>query len=105
MKRFAITVGSILALGLAAAGCVSMGTNYDPDVAAQIAVGTPMSEVIARLGQPNNRLTLANGQTQLLWMHSTGTAWGTADARSVALLFDAQGKFIRVVMTNQTRMQ
>ena len=64
-----------------------------------------MTDVIARLGQPNSRTTLPNGQTQLMWLHSTGTAWGTADARSAALLFDADGKFIRVITTNQTSMR
>ncbi|MBL0947597.1 hypothetical protein [Brevundimonas sp.] len=105
MKRLATVLSALTLSTVALGGCVSMGTDYDPTAVDQIVPGTPMAEVIARLGQPNNRMTLANGQTQLLWMHSTGTAWGTGEARSVALLFDAQGKFVRVVMTNQTDMR
>lgn len=104
MKKLA-TVIAALTLSAVTAGCVSVGTNYDPAAVDQIAAGTPMTDVIARLGQPNSRTTLPNGQTQLMWLHSTGTAWGTADARSAALLFDADGKFIRVITTNQTSMR
>ncbi len=105
MKRIAARSVALTIMSVAAGGCVSMGTDYDAAAVDQIAVGTPMSEVIARLGQPNNRTTLPNGQTQLMWLHSTGTAWGTADARSAALLFDADGKFLRVVTTSQTNMR
>lgn len=105
MRRFVIAT-TVLALGCGSlAACVSMGTNYDAAALDQIAPGTPMAEVIARLGQPNNRTTLADGQTQLLWLHSKGTAWGSADARSAALLFDAQGRFVRVITTSQTSMR
>lgn len=102
MNRIAIALG---ALAITLGGCISMGTNYDAAAVDQITPGTPMSEVIARLGQPNSRTTLPNGQTQLMWLHSTGTAWGTADARSAALLFDAEGRFIRVITTNQTSIR
>ena len=102
MNRIAIALG---ALAITLGGCISMGTNYDAAAVDQITAGTPMSEVIARLGQPNSRTTLPNGQTQLMWLHSTGTAWGTADARSAALLFDAEGRFIRVITTNQTSIR
>lgn len=105
MKRLAIAA-TVVVLGCAGLGaCVSMGTNYDATALDQIKPGTPMADVIVQLGQPNNRTTLPDGQTQLLWLHSTGTAWGTADARSAALLFDAQGKFVRIITTSQTSMR
>ena len=105
MRRLAVAT-IVLMLGCGSQGaCVSMGTNYDAAALDQITPGTPMAEVIARLGQPNNRTTLPDGQTQLLWLHSTGTAWGSADARSAALLFDSQGKFVRIITTSQTSMR
>lgn len=104
MNKLAMALAAFT-ISAATAGCVSVGTNYDAAAVDQIAPGTAMSVVIARLGQPNSRTTLPNGQTQLMWLHSTGTAWGTADARSAALLFDAEGKFIRVITTNQTTMR
>ena len=39
-----------------------------------------MAEVIALLGEPNSRTTLPDGATHLMWLHSTGTAWGTAES-------------------------
>lgn len=105
MKRFTATIAAVALLAGTLSGCVSMGTDYDAAALDQITPGTPMSDVIAQLGQPNNRTTLPDGQTQLLWLHSTGTAWGTADARSAALLFDAKGKFVRVITTSQTSMR
>lgn len=103
MKKHLVlaAVAALLALG----ACVSIGTNYDPAAIDQIAPGTSMSDVIARLGHPNSRTTLPNGQTQLMWLRSSGTAWGAAEARSAALLFDAEGKFVRVITTNQTTMR
>ena len=105
MKRAAILLTTLTLAAGTVSGCVSMGTNYDPVAVTQIAPGTPMAEVISRLGQPNSRTTLPTGEAQLMWVHSTGTAWGTADARSAVLLFDAGGKFVRVVTTNQTSMR
>ncbi|MDP3403106.1 MAG: hypothetical protein Q8S03_00370 [Brevundimonas sp.] len=103
MKRLAVAL-TALTLFAGASGCVSMGTNYDPVAVSQIAPGTPMAEVIARLGEPNSRTTLPDGGTHLMWLHSTGTAWGTADSRAAVLSFDRQGRFVQVVTTNQTRI-
>lgn len=103
MKRLAVAL-TALTLFAGASGCVSMGTNYDPAAVAQIAPGTPMAEVIARLGEPNSRTTLPDGGSHLMWLHSTGTAWGTAESRAAVLSFDRQGKFVQVVTTNQTRI-
>lgn len=105
MKRLVSALAAATISGVVLGGCVSMGTNYDPALIDQIAPGTPVADVIARLGEPNSRTTLPNGQTQLMWLHSRGTAWGAADARSAALLFDADGKFVRVITTNQTSMR
>lgn len=105
MKRAATLLTAFTLAAVAMGGCVSMGTNYDPAVITQIAPGTPMADVIARLGQPNSRTGLPTGQTQLMWLHSTGTAWGTADARSAVLFFDEGGRFVRVVTTNQTSIR
>nr|WP_312991065.1 hypothetical protein [Brevundimonas diminuta] len=105
MKRLISFLAAVTISGVVLGGCVSTGTNYDPALIDQIAHGTPVADVIARLGQPNSRTTLPNGQTQLMWLHATGTAWGSADARSAVLLFDADGNFVRVITTNQTSLR
>ncbi len=68
------------------AGCVSMGTNYDPAAVDRLQVGMTKAEVIRMLGQPNQVITLSGGGQKLIWVHSTGSMFG-GNARSVGLPF------------------
>jgi hypothetical protein len=81
-----------------------MGTNYDPAVVSSIAPGTPEAEVIARLGRPTSRTTLADGTTHIMWLHSTGNALGRGSARTATLEF-RDGRFVRVLVTNETNIR
>jgi hypothetical protein len=94
----------IVALALGCAACVSMGTNYDPTVVSSIQPGATEAEVIARLGPPTSRTAVADGTTQLMWMHSRGDALGRASARIATLEF-RDGRFVRVVVTNETNIR
>ena len=95
---------ALLLAAVALSSCVSMGTNYDPAVAQSLPVGVSEAEVIQRLGQPNNVTILQDGSRQLLWLHSRGTAFGTAKARSVILRFDPQGRYTGMVSSTQTQI-
>jgi hypothetical protein len=97
--RIVIAVTSLML-----ASCVSVGTNYDPTVAEQLSLGTSRAQVIALLGQPNSRTIGADGTEFLMWLHSRGTGWGTAKARSVTMQFDQQGRYIKLVNSTQTRI-
>lgn len=88
----------------ALAGCVSMGTNYDPAVAQSLPIGTSEAEAVRLLGQPNNITVLGDGTRNLMWLHSTGNALGQAKARSVILHFDQQGRYTGMVSSNQTQI-
>lgn len=77
------------------AGCVSMGTNYDPAAVDHLRVGMTKAQVIQMLGQPNQAVTLSGGGQKLIWVHSTGSMFG-ANARSVGLPFDAMGRLTEV---------
>lgn len=87
----------ILPIAVAAllAGCVSMGTNYDPAAVDHLQVGMTKAEVIRMLGQPNQVVTLSGGGQKLIWVHSTGSMFG-ANARSVGLPFGPDGKLSEV---------
>lgn len=90
MKRiFPITAAALLA------GCVSMGTNYDPAAVDRLQVGMTKVQVIQMLGQPNQVVTLADGGQKLIWVHSTGSMFG-ANARSVGLPFGPDGRLTEV---------
>lgn len=94
-----------ISAALVCSGCVSMGANYDPAIVSSIQPGTSQAEVIAKLGKPTSITTLADGTRQLMWVHSTGNALGQGSARSAMLLFDQDGKFVRVMSTNQTNIR
>ena len=95
---------TLLVLGVLA-GCVSVGTNYNTAAVGQLQPGLSKEEVIARLGPPNSRSTTPTGEEVMVWLHSTGTALGTGRARSVTLLFDASGHFVRVLNTTETQIR
>ena len=99
MKRiFPIAAAALLA------GCVSMGTNYDPNAVAQLQPGMSKQDVIARLGKPNSISQFPDGRVQLGWVHSTGSMFG-ANARAVSLIFDANGRLLQTVSQNQIDMK
>jgi hypothetical protein len=75
----------------ALAGCVSMGTNYDPAAVERLRIGMTKAEVIQMLGRPNQVITNSDGSERLVWVHSTGSMLG-ANARSVGLPFDPEGR-------------
>ena len=89
MKKIAILGAAMLM-----AGCVSVGTNYDVNALSQLKPGMSQTDVIGLLGKPNSQVKLPDGKTVLGWVHSTGTAFGSASARSVSLQFDADGRLI-----------
>jgi hypothetical protein len=89
MKKIAM-LGAVMLM----AGCVSVGTNYDVNALAQLKPGMSRGEVVSLLGKPNTEAKLPDGKTVLGWVHSTGTAFGGASARSVSLQFDPNGKLV-----------
>lgn len=73
------------------AGCVSMGTNYDPAAIDRLQVGMTKAQVIQMLGQPNQVVTNSDGSSRLIWVHSTGSMLG-AKSRAVGLPFGSDGR-------------
>jgi hypothetical protein len=80
---------------LTLAGCVSMGTNYDPAAVERLRIGMTKAEVIQMLGRPNQVITNSDGSERLVWVHSTGSMFG-ANARSVGLPFGPDGRLADV---------
>ena len=99
MKNYAF-----ISVALMLTGCVSMGTNYDPNAVAQLQSGMSKEDVIARLGKPNSISQFPDGRVQLGWVHSTGSMFG-ANARAVSLIFDANGRLLQTVSQNQIEMK
>lgn len=96
---------SLFAAAAMLAGCVSMGPNYDPAAVARLQPGMERGQVIAILGRPTTTVTLPDGSQQVTWIHSRGTMLGTAEARSVTLIFGADGKYISRGMQAETTIR
>jgi hypothetical protein len=95
--------GTVLVL---LSGCASSGTNYDPAKADALTPGvSTQAEATKALGKPNNETFLADSTTMLTWLHSTGTAWGTGKSRYLSILFDREGRMVRIVQRGQTNTQ
>lgn len=91
-------------LGVLAA-CASAGTNYDPAKADQLVPGeSTRAEAVKLLGKPNSETFRADSSVILLWMHSRGTAWGTGKSRSLAILFDKDGRMLRLLQRTETKV-
>lgn len=95
---------TVLVAALLLAGCASMGTNFDMAAVNTLQAGMTEAEVVARLGQPNNRVMRPDGQQMLSWVHSQANFLGSAKAKSVSLLFGPDGRLVRPVATTQTSM-
>lgn len=85
--------------------CASVGTNFDPVRADSLTPGMTLDQVQKQLGKRNSEVIRPDGQRLETWIYSRGTAWGTGSSRSLSLLFDADGKFVRVVSRNQADMR
>ena len=84
----------VMVAGLFCTSCVSMGTDYDTAAVERLQVGMSKAEVIQILGQPNQVISNSDGSERLIWVHSTGSAFG-AKSRSVGLPFN-DGKLMDV---------
>jgi hypothetical protein len=95
----------ILILAVLLAGCVTSGNKIDLNEALAFRTGTPLAAVVEKIGKPNSTVTGPHGGKLLLWsyVHANGMT-GKSEAQSVALLFDAGGRFVRVVSTTETEM-
>lgn len=81
--------------GLILSGCASAGTNYNQDALYGLQPGADIRSVVSALGRPNAEAVDEQGNTVLVWVHSTASVLG-AEVRSVRLSFDANGRLISV---------
>ncbi|MEG3089182.1 hypothetical protein [Sphingomonas sp. PB4P5] len=100
-----ISIASALVAGALLTACVSMGPDYDPAAVEQLRPGMDKATVIAQLGRPTSVASLPDGKQQLMWIHSRGDMLGRGQARSVMLMFGADGKYIGLVSQAETNLR
>jgi uncharacterized protein (DUF697 family) len=97
--------------------CMSYGTKVDPAQAAQFRKGiTTEADIIAALGEPNQRSTMADGRSAIAYMRLEGRPSaalfipivgpfvGKAESRATAVrfVFDANGRLAETTTETST---
>lgn len=90
-------LAALLLIGmLGLPGCVTVGRPFDASYISQMKPGvTTKDEAIANLGQPSAFSNMPNGQQLLQWQYVHGSMFG-ASSTHAAILFDADGKMVRI---------
>ena len=78
-------------------GCASYGTKFEmQDVDAFRQGITTYEQAVQRLGKPNSQHFQADGARAVTWLYITATM-GVRESRSVGVLFDREGKMVRIL--------
>jgi hypothetical protein len=96
--RFASVIASVALI----AGCASVGPDFDMGEVDRLQPGvTTIEQAKEKLGKPGSITNTANGEVGLFWSRSQ-VVMGAGKWKSVAILFDKDGKMIRVVSRNES---
>jgi hypothetical protein len=83
-------------LALLVVGCATVGHKFAYDKVDNLVPGvSTTADATQLLGPPASESTYDNGSKLLQWMYSQGTMVGGSGAH-VAILFDADGKMVRI---------
>ena len=97
MKKAIILV--LVSLTLTA--CMTVGHKFDANALDSMQPGlTTIQEASTKLGKPESISAAPNGGTLLQWMYSRGSLAGGSGAH-VAVLFDNNGKMVKVIQRTQ----
>lgn len=94
-----------LALLLLVTACATVGHKFDPAKADQLTPGvSTLRDASQALGKPTAETNNADGTTLVLWQYSHGNALGSASAQRLAILFDRDGKMVRIAHRAETQV-
>ncbi|GLC25047.1 hypothetical protein [Roseisolibacter agri] len=100
MRRFAIA-GALALL----CACVTVGNKFDPAKADQLTPGTStIADATRLLGPISAETNMPDGTKLLQWQYSRGTAVGTGSGAHMAILFDTQGRMVRIAHRSTTKV-
>jgi hypothetical protein len=106
MRRIRHTWRSLAtAAAIATASCVTSGHKFDWKQVDALQPGMTIADVEKRLGKPAGINYMADGSTARTWMWARGTPIGTGDGRSVGILFDSEGRLVRIVNRGESTIR
>ena len=90
MKK-ALLIATLLAL----TGCMTVGTQFDSSKVDELKPGMAYEEVVTALGKPNSTEYAEDGRRAVTWNYVSNKI-GSDRMGYVAILFDKDGKMIRI---------
>ena len=94
---------SVLAGVALIVGCASVGQDFDMAEVDRLQPGvTTLEQAKEKLGKPQSITNAADGRVGVVWVRSQAVM-GSASSKGVAILFDKDGKMIRVVKRNEAK--
>jgi hypothetical protein len=92
----AVVLATLLSCSVTAAGCTTIGNDFDMAAAHSLTPGrSTVSDAIRELGSPTARSAAPNNGTLLQWQFIMGTVVG-GQGKHLALLFDREGRFVKI---------
>ncbi|WP_260427935.1 hypothetical protein [Burkholderia stagnalis] len=89
------------ALALSLTACMTMGNKFDIHDADQFIPGvTTLQQAQEKLGTPTATNSMPNGSTLQQWIYSQASVLGGTSS-NIAILFDRDGKMIRIASKSQ----
>jgi outer membrane protein assembly factor BamE (lipoprotein component of BamABCDE complex) len=86
------------------AGCAAVGQNFDMADVDQLQPGvTTLNQAKEKLGKPYSITNLADGRVRVIWVTARGVMTSVS-SKGVAILFDKDGRMVRVVNKNEINM-
>jgi outer membrane protein assembly factor BamE (lipoprotein component of BamABCDE complex) len=78
-------------------GCATVGNKFDIKQVDSFQPGiTTKEDALAKLGNPRALSTGADGYQVIQWMYAQANALGIASGANVVIIFDKDGKMVRV---------
>lgn len=94
---------SVLAGAALIVGCASVGQDFDMAEVDRLQPGvTTLEQAKEKLGKPQSITNTADGRVGVVWIRSQAVM-GSVSSKGVGILFDKDGKMIRVVNRNETK--
>jgi hypothetical protein len=102
MRRLVLSLTRVF-LAASLLSCATSGHKFEWRQVDALKPGMTVAEVEKSLGSKSSAVNyMPDGRTARVWMWSRGTVVGTGEARSVSILFDAQGRMVRLINTSET---
>ncbi|MCA8073934.1 hypothetical protein [Burkholderia vietnamiensis] len=94
-------IATLSVASLVLAACMTVGNKFDSSAVDSLRPGiTTIQDAESTLGKAASASNVANGGTLLQWIYSQGSIIGASSAH-VAVLFDKDGKMVRVTHRSQ----